>query len=148
MKQLLFTKISLFTLPLLLLIACGSKTSSEPTLTFHENGCSYSGPATVASQSTLTWIIEDSGHSGYVYALVTLDHGKSVQDLATIPAEDPPPSWVTKLDADYQTSPGTYTESVDLSENAIFHEGPLYFVCFFSDEDFAMGADGPIDVKK
>lgn len=100
MKQLLFTKISLFTLPLLLLIACGSKTSSEPTLTFHENGCSYSGPATVASQFTLTWIIEDSGHSGYVYALVTLDHGKSVQDLATIPAEDPPPSWVTKLDAD------------------------------------------------
>ena len=154
MKQLLFTKITLFTLPLLLLIACGSKTSSkptlttEPTLTFHENGCSYNGPATVASQFNLTWIIEDSGHSGYVYGLVTLDHGKSVQDLATIPAEDPSPSWVTKLDADYQKRPGTYTESVDLSANASFHEDPLYFVCFFTDDDFAMGADGPIDVKK
>jgi hypothetical protein len=148
MKQLLFTKITLFTLPLLLLIACGTKTSSEPTLTFDENGCSYSGPATVASQFTLTWIIKDSGHSAFVYGLVILDHGKSVQDLASIPAKDPPPSWVTKLNAYYQASPGTYTESIDLSANTLFHEGSIYIVCFFADEDFAMGADGPIDVKK
>lgn len=148
MKHVLLTKITLFTLPLLLLMACGSKTSSEPTLTFHENGCSYSGPATVASKFTLTWIIKDSGHSTFIYALVTLGQDKSVQDLATIPAEEPPPSWVTKLGFDLKTSPGTYTESIDLSRNALFHEGPIYFVCFFADEDFAMGADGPIDVKK
>jgi hypothetical protein len=148
MKQALMTGIALFALPLLLLVACGSRNSSEPTLTFHRNGCSYSGPATVASKFALTWVIEESDHSAFIYGVVTLSQGMSVQDLATIPAEDPPPSWVTKLNAAMETHPGTYTESVDLGANAVFHEGPIYIVCFFGDEDFAMGAVGPIDVMK
>ena len=147
-KKALLVIIISFTLPLLALMACNNKTASEPTLLFHENGCSYSGPTAVASIFNLTWIIEDSGHSAYIYAIVTLDQGKSVHDLAVIPAEDPAPSWVHKLNYDLETTPGTFTISSDLSENASFQEGPIYIVCFYADQNTAIGAVGPIEVKE
>jgi hypothetical protein len=125
-----------------------SNTPTTPTLTFDAKGCSYSGPATVSPAFTLTWIIEKSVHSAFIYAIVTLDQGKSVQDLAAIPAEDPAPSWVHKLGYDLEISPGIFTKSFDLSANSVFHEGPIYIVCFYGDENTAIGADGPIDVKK
>ena len=64
MKKLQISKITLFTLPLLILIACGSQTPTEPTLTFHKDGCNYNGPAAVTSKFNLTWVIEESGHPG------------------------------------------------------------------------------------
>jgi hypothetical protein len=146
-KKALLTRIIRFALPLLILMACGSKTPSEPTLTFHENECSYSRPATIPSMFTLTWIIEESEHPASIYAIVTLDQGKSVRDLVVIPAEDPPPTWVHKVSYDLATSSGTFTKSINLSENAAFQGGPIYIVCFHTDENTAMGAVGSIEVK-
>jgi hypothetical protein len=147
-KKTLLTRIIWLALPLLILMACGSKTPSEPILTFHGNECSYSGPATIPSMFTMTWVVEESEHTASIYAIVTLDQGKSVQDLAVIPAEDPPPAWVHKVNYDLATSPGTFTKSINLSENAAFQGGPIYIVCFHTDENTAMGAVGPIEVKR
>lgn len=140
--------LTLFTLTLFLLTSCDSKVSTSPTLTFHEGDCSYSGPSTIATEFTLTWNIDDPDHIGYIYEIVTLDPGKSVQELSTIPAEEPPPSWVHKINYGVELNTGQYTESVDLTANAAFQEGPIYIVCFYADEDTAIGAVGPISVNK
>lgn len=132
---------------ILLLAGCG-KISTSPTLTFTANGCVYDGPDKVDEQFDVDWIVEESEHTGFIYAVVTLGEGKTVEDLASIPANDPAPGWVHKLSYDSTLSPGTYHKSFDLGANAAFREGPIYIVCIFTDEGTAIGAVGPIKVKQ
>jgi len=137
-----------FAFSLFLLASCGGKDSSSPTLTFQENSCSYSGPSTIAAEFTLAWNIVDSNHDGYIYEIVTLDEDKSVQELSTIPAEEPPPSWVHKINYGVELNTGQYTKTIDLTSNAAFREGPIYIVCFYADKDMAIGAVGPLSINK
>jgi len=131
-----------------LLITGCARPAHDPTLTFRGNECSYAGPRDLQANFTLNWVVEESGPSTSIYAIVTLDQDKTVDDLARIPAEDPPPSWVHKLAYDLATSPGTYSKSVDLTSKAAYHEGPIYIVCFSANEDVALGAVGPFEVAK
>jgi hypothetical protein len=126
--------------------ALGKGDLSEPTLTLDENGCTYSGPVELSTTFTLTWHVADLGHSAYIYAIATLDQGKSIHDIAAMPAVDPAPLWFHKISVDFTPSPGVYTKVIDLSANSLFTGGPIYFACFFPDMDTAVGVDGPIDV--
>ncbi len=146
-KKLITATIRIALVCTLLLVGC-NEISTLPTLTFTVNGCAYDGPDNVDEVFDLDWIVQESDHPGFVYAVVTLDPGKSVEDLASIPAEDPAPTWVHKLSYDSALSPGTYHKSLDLSTNAAFREGPIYIVCIFTDEARAIGAVGPIKVRQ
>jgi hypothetical protein len=126
--------------------ALGEGDLSEPTLTLDENGCTYSGPVELSTTFTLTWHVADLGHSAYIYTIGTLDQGKSIHDIASMPAVDPAPLWFHKISVDFTPSPGVYTKVIDLSANSLFTGGPIYFACFFPDMDTAVGVDGPIDV--
>lgn len=120
--------------------------SINPSLTIHESGCSYKGPDTFEKSFILEWVVSKSRTSTSIIALVSVDPGKTVEDLASMPAEDPPPAWVHKLDYAVAMSPGTYTKSVNLGANAAYHGEPVYFVCFDAEEDFAIGAAGPFEI--
>ena len=135
-------------LMLVVMDALGQQAPAQPTLTLGEGGCIYTGPSEVPTTFTLTWNVEDLGHSAYIYVIATVDQGKTLEDLASVPAEDPAPDWLHKIRIDFTASPGTYTKPIDLAANSLFQEGPIYFVCFFSDEDVAVGAAGPIEVEK
>ena len=138
----------IFFLTLVLLSACNNTAFLQPTLTFSGDGCSYKGPTTIDSNFVLTWIIKDTGHSGYIYAIVLLDTGKTIDDLEVIPAEEPGPEWMHKLVYGLEMMPGKYSKQVDLDANLGFQEGGIFFVCFVTDGDNAIGAIGPIQVKK
>ena len=131
---------------LTLCAGCGGK-ESEPTLTFDADGCTYAGPGQVDQRFTVTWVIQETGHTGYIYALMTIDEGHSLSDLQALPAEDPPPAWAHKLNYDWAPQAGTTQKTFDLSSNAAYQQGPVYLVCFFVDHDTAIGAVGPIEVS-
>jgi hypothetical protein len=130
-----------------ILAGCRSR-SSSPTLTFHESGCSYEGPDTLERSFVLEWIVSESRTSTSIIALVSVNPGKTVADLASMPAEDPPPAWVHKLDYGVAMSPGTHTKHIDLDANASYHGEPIYLVCFDAEEDFAIGAIGPFEIRE
>lgn len=141
-----FFRIIGFIMMLVVAASC-NQPAAIPTLTFSQEGCIYSGPNSLPARFELTWTIEESDHSAYIYALVTLEEGKTVQDLAGMPGEDPPPAWVRKLNYSLEVEPGTYTQTIDLGVNAAYDGRPVYLVCFFADQDNAVGAAGPIDIK-
>ena len=121
---------------------------SRPILTLGEGGCAYIGPSELGSTFTLTWNVADMGSSGYIYSVATLDEGKTIDDLASMPAENPMPEWLNSIRIDFSPSPGTFTKVIDLKANSVFEGGPIYFVCFLPDEELAVGAVGPIEVKR
>jgi hypothetical protein len=96
----------------------------------------------------LSWVLDDPGVSGSNYAIVVLDAGKTVTDLAQIPAVDPPPTWVRKVAYDQAFEPGTYPLDVDLTIKAAYSGDPLYIVCMDASKDMAIGAVGPIRVSE
>lgn len=129
-----------------LTVGCGGM-PVEPTLTFSNDACSYSGPTKIPSEFQITWAVEENEHPAAIYAIVTLDPGKSVEELSKIPAEEPPPAWVHKLSYDTALTAGTFTKSFDLGSNASFQGGSIYMVCFYADQSAAFGAVGPIEVR-
>lgn len=123
-------------------------TVSQPTLTLGENGCTYSGPSELGTTFTLTWIVEDIGSSGYIYSVATLDEGKTIDDITSMPAENLMPEWFNSIRIDFSPGPGVFAKWIDLKANSLFEGGPIYFVCFLSDEDLALGAAGPFKVER
>lgn len=119
----------------------------EPTITYAENNCTFEGPSKISMPFKINWVIEDSAVDGAILQLVTLDTDKTVQDLAVIPAADPPPDWVHKLSYAIEFGKGNYEESFDLSNNASYKGEPIYIVCFYADQENAIGAVGPFEVK-
>lgn len=66
-----------------------------------------------------------------------------------MPGVEPPPDWVQKLGFALEFDPGTSTQRFNLENIYRFdpHQA-VYIVCFFTDEDNAIGAAGPIQIKK
>jgi hypothetical protein len=134
-------------LVLLLLTAC----NSTPTLTITVKGgtCTLDSPKTIPNGAfNLNFVSEDDGHKPHGFALVTLDAGKTLQDLVAWPSTDPP-EWLTVLDAQ-ETEPGTYSEAYNLPKDfSVRYNGePIYFVCFQSNPETKIGAVGPVEVSK
>lgn len=130
------------------LAACTALSSEQPKLIFVDEGCTYQGPTQIPPEFVLTWSVEKSPHPGFIVLVVTLSPGKTLSDLKTLPAEDPPPPWVNKLVYDTATQPGTFSKSVNLAEMAGYRGEPIYFACFFTDLPAAVGAAGPITIQK
>ena len=141
-------RVSLACLIVCLLTSCAAAAPAQPTLTFHTGGCTYQGPAQLPQSFKLKWVVEPTAHPGAIVLVVTLAPGKTVRDLAVMPAEDPPPEWVNKLVYDVALQPGAYARPVNLEEIAAYPGGPIYFACFFTDLSNAIGAAGPIGINK
>jgi hypothetical protein len=120
----------------------------EPSITYAENNCTYEGPSKISMPFNINWVIEDPANDGAILQLVSLDAGKTVKDLAAIPAADPPPDWVHKLSYAIEFGKGNYKASFDLSNNASYKGEPIYLACFYADQESAMGAAGPFEIKQ
>lgn len=96
----------------------------------------------------INWVIEDPVDEGAILQLVWLDSGKTVKDLAVIPAADPPPDWVHKLSYAIEFGKGNFKESFDLSNNASYKGESIYIACFYADRESAIGAVGPFEIKQ
>ena len=136
---------------LLFLIGCNASSQApNPTLTFTQGKCTYSGPQTnsaAAFKVSLVLSNKNTPESGF--ALVTLQNGKTIADLKALQSTDPP-AWLTDIDDEGYIHKST-TFPYDLTKYSYWHQGePLYLVCFQLDSKATVqkiGAFGPIIVK-
>ncbi len=118
-----------------------TRSALEMTVTFVGPQCTYDGPAKVpAGRITVNWDT-DKSHETFGLAVLTLNKGKTLADLAAWPSTNQPP-WTT-LVAFRDTGPGSRSkEDIDVSE------GPIFLVCFTASPEKKMGVLGPIEVGK
>jgi hypothetical protein len=137
---------------LLLLSACGQSPSVPPevTLTFSGDTCAYSGPKSLLGKFNINVVVEGQGNTMYGYILVTLEEGKTIEDLQAWPSTDPP-GWLK--DAFHNTGPvfvepGSVKQNIDVWVNAAYAGDPIYIVCFADAPGRKIGALGPIEITK
>jgi hypothetical protein len=116
--------------------------ADEITVTFDGDQCAYNGPASVpAGQITVILDVEDQkDYDGYGLAVVTLDEGKTFDDLDAWPSAGQP-LWAQLhglLDGIPQGSRSEMTVAA--------FEGPLFLVCFTATPITKTGVLGPVKV--
>ena len=87
-------------------------------------------------------IVNDQSHQTYALVILTLDEGKTLDDLKAYTSTTAAPSWTNPVQYDYET-PGSYSHhKINVSE------GPLYFVCFYGDKQIPViiGHFGPLEI--
>jgi len=115
------------------------------TVTFSGDACTYDGSATIpAGPVTVNWAIKGQPRDGYALAIVTLDEGKTFEDLDAWPSVGKPP-WA-ELVAMEERFPEEQSPD-NLSFVAEVTEGPIFLVCFTADPDAKVGVLGPVDVE-
>ncbi len=106
-------------------------------LTFEGDSCSYAGPMEIsAGRVTLSWDIQGIARDGYGVALVSLDEGKTFEDLDAWASTASPP-W---------SSVHTFRDRSP-SDTSV-REGEIYGVCFTASPQAKVGVVGPIVVTK
>jgi hypothetical protein len=124
-------------------------------LIINENECTLNGPMTIPDgEFMIKLVINEQQATESGYALVTLEDGKTIEDLKAWPTAAQPP-WVVLLDGVHELMGGTHTYTYNPTEftyNANYHGGPYYLACFRANPDTEIiakiGAFGPIEVKK
>ena len=121
------------------------------TVTIMGTKCTLDGPMTVPfGKFTIKLVIEKQKISEMGYGLVTIDEGKTLEDLKTVPAAQP--AWVHRLAGEHKFE-GTSSRVFNLAKMPAFYKGePFYVVCFWTDPELSIrqniGAFGPIEVMK
>ena len=96
-----------------------------------QSGDSFDGPIIV------NWNIENQDREKFGLAIVTLDEGKTFENLDVWPSVDKPP-WAT-LVAFAEACPGSLSPMV-----ADVTEGPIFLVCFTAYPEAKIGVLGPV----
>jgi len=121
------------------------------TVTIKGKECTFDGPMTIPyGEFTIKLVIAKQKISEMGYGLVTIDEGKTVEDLKTTTAAQP--DWVHRLAGEHKLE-GTSSRAFDLAVMPAFYKGePFYVVCFYTDPELSLrqniGAFGPIEVKR
>ena len=121
------------------------------TVTIMGTKCTLDGPMTVPfGKFTIKLVIEKQKISEMGYGLVTIDEGKTLEDLKAATAAQP--AWVHRLAGEHRLE-GTSSRAFDLAKMPAFYKGePFYVVCFYTDPELSLrqniGAFGPIEVEK
>jgi hypothetical protein len=122
----------------------------EATLTFSGDICTYSGPKSLPGKFNINVVVEGQAETMYGYVLVTIEEGKTIEDLQAWPSTDPP-GWLKDQLRD--TGPvfgsGNTKQNADMWSNPSFSGGPIFLVCFVDDTTTRkIGALGPIEITK
>lgn len=129
---------------LFVLSACDQ--SKEIAVTFTEKECTYTGPTTISSpQISVNWIIRDPSHTSYILGFVQLEQGKTVNDLAAF-REGEDDSWIRVISLHPAIDAGSQFIETDLSQSALFQNGPVYIACVNDPDIGPFDAIGPINV--
>jgi hypothetical protein len=112
------------------------------TVTFQGEKCHYDGPERVpAGRFRLTLDVRDqAAYDGYAVVVVTLDEGKTREDLLAWPSANPPP-WTHGHGA-------VLVPRGELGWQEVWlYTAPLFLVCFTGDPARKTDLLGPIEVE-
>jgi hypothetical protein len=113
-------------------------TPEKITITFGDKDCSISGPLSApAGIVEMDWITTSQEHDMYAIAILTLDEGKTIEDLKKWKSFDEP-GWSKVLS--FRDAEGNSTTELFIN----IDKGPFYFVCFNPEQ--IIGALGPVEV--
>jgi hypothetical protein len=142
--KLTFSLIVTLLLSALLITACrtAAPTSSQPSITFEDDKCTYSGPRPIPAgiSTTVNWVIKNKDRTKYGLYVFTLDAGKTEKDLMASANDPHPPSW-SHIVGSSESAPNKILQA---SVNTT--KGPLYFTCWFSLPDTMFQIIGPVAV--
>jgi hypothetical protein len=85
--------------------------------------------------------VKDQDRDAYGVVIVTLDPGKTMNDLKAMPPGASEPSWAQIVGESGQRVPGSRSTFI-----ATVVKGPIYLVCFTGHPNMIIGVLGPIDV--
>ncbi len=115
--------------------------TADIVITFDGSKCVYNGPQAIrAGRITIDWVVENTDYDLYGLVIVTLDEGKTFDDLDQWPSTDPPP-WLTIING-WDAHAGSRQQVT-----AQITRGPFYFVCFYAPPDTKYGTLGPVVVE-
>jgi hypothetical protein len=105
--------------------------------------CTMEGPKSIpAGYNIIHWIAESKEHDLFRLTYVTLDPGKTVEDLRALPPENTDPPSFAHWDGNFgELAPGGSTTFVVRAVT-----DPLYFVCFYREPPRHFGSVGPLEV--
>ncbi len=147
----------------LLLASCASQPQTPtstpaqtPTmkLSITENECTFEYPSAIVNgEFRIQLTLNEKRPTDSGFALVTLDTGKTLEDLKAATADQP--VWVFLIVGVHETSVGTHLYSYDSTQftkySQFYKGGPLYLACFHTDPDSGVinkiGTFGPIEIK-
>jgi hypothetical protein len=113
-------------------------TPEKTTITFGDKDCSLSGPLSVpAGIVEMDWLTTSNEHDMYAIAILTLDEGKTIEDLKKWKSFDEP-GWSKLLS--FRDAEANSTTELFIN----IDKGPFYFVCFNPEQ--IIGALGPVEV--
>jgi hypothetical protein len=137
------------TIFLLLLNACGQSPTVQPTITFSGETCTYSGPKSLSAKFDLNVVVKSQTDTVYGFVIVTLQAGKTIEDLQVWPSVDPP-EWLKNMlnDTGPVFASGTTKQNVDLAAYSYYSGDPIYFACFADKPTRKIGALGPIEISQ
>ena len=120
-------------------------TAPQIIITFDGDQCIYNGPDSVpADDITVVLDVEDqTAYEEYGVAVVTLQEGKTFEDLDAWSSTSPP-SWATVHTTIDQVPQGNHAEA---TMHVIEPNEPLYFVCFTAYPIVKSGTLGPIEIQ-
>jgi hypothetical protein len=119
--------------------ATSAVTETMATVTFVGGKCNYDGPKQIPfGVLAIKWVTDSSG----ALLVVTLDQGKTIQDLNAWASTEQPP-WATVGNVF-----GTPSGGSDTVKTPVVSKGPIYLVCFGGSRESPTwgGAVGPIEV--
>jgi hypothetical protein len=105
--------------------------------------CTLEGPKSIpAGYNIIHWVVESKEHNLFGLSYVTLDPGKTIEDLRALPPGHVDPPSFAQWDGNFrELEPGTSTQ---FSIKAV--ADPLYFACFSRDPVRHFGSVGPLEV--
>jgi pyrimidine-specific ribonucleoside hydrolase len=121
--------------------AAGTTPPQSIQVTIESDQCTYDGPQRFAlGDISIDWRV-DKEHDKYGLAVVTLDEGKTFQDLDALVGDQQAP-WIQPV--------GFWTLDPGGQQLVVAHvtRGPIYLVCFTADPIVKLKTLGPIQVQK
>jgi hypothetical protein len=130
---------------LVMMILAGCAAAKELTVTFEGNLCTYDGPKAIpAGENSVIMDVKDQSKESYAVFILTLDQGKTLDDLKALPADADHPSWSHIVGGSEEGRPGkrnTFKVTVE--------KEPIYLVCVApAPPGLIVGVLGPVDVEK
>jgi ketosteroid isomerase-like protein len=113
---------------------------AEVTVTFRGDQCTFDGPEAVpAGRVTVNWKVEGQPRDGYALAIVTLDGGKTFEDLDAWPSVGRPPwAYLVGFQGSFSADLSPFVSDVT--------KGPIYLVCFTAHPEARVSVLGPVEV--
>ncbi len=133
-------------LPILVSSAPGAIKSGITIRMSAGDKCTMEGPASIAAGvNAVQWIVESSEHDVFGLTFVTLEPGRTIDDLRAVPPQkvDPPrfAHWNGQF---FESQPGG---SKQIEIQVPTGEGPIYFACFYRPPEIHFATLGPVEVK-